>query len=157
MSEILERLVSPDDGYRSRANGRFLPIETDAIREEYKRRGLTHTNNLKLYLTENPKPEAMPGYPDAYDYRHRIFGHIIETFRIDYPDIWGKVQESFVVKNAAEREYLHMQMYGYFQADEYGEFAEECGWTFIQATSEAYDVLAPMLEAADFDPLEVCI
>lgn len=157
MLETAEAHQSSKDRYSHRANERFLPFESDETRTAYEERGLTYTNNLKLYLTGNPKLEIMPGVPDPYDYNYQDFGCVIGAFRTEYPEIWQAVQRTLADRKRAEKVYLGKLMLQDDSASYAKEVAETCRWDFIKAMSDAYDVLAQMLAKDGFDPLDVCI
>lgn len=122
---------------------------------EYKSEGLAYTNNLHLYFVDEPDEWLIEGkVRNPHDWRQRPFGPIIRYFRDNYPELWEEVKQSAANYRKAHQEWLLLKQQGQdLTAIEVRLDALE--YLERDAKSRAFDILAPMLEACDIDPLDI--
>ena len=158
MSEHLSKEPKHPD-YATRNVEYFLGHPSDAEdREEYERRGPVPTNNLNLYIVDDPDPEFAPGIPNPHDYRQRSFGPIIETLRQEHSELWDEARDAIQLSNALLREYGRLLSEG--KKDEAAGLSvatDEAVWTRREACDRIFRIIAPQMQAAGIDPLEICI
>jgi hypothetical protein len=159
MSERMPK-ESPYPSYGTRNMDYFLGHPADADeREAYERRGLIPTNNLNLYIVDEPNPEFAPGIPNPHDYRQRSFGPIIEALRQTYPELWEKAVGAIRQAQVRLEEYSALLTEGRKKEEEaeLAATAEEAVWERRKACDEIFRIIAPQMEAAGLDPMEICI
>ena len=139
---------------------RFLSNPNDSNdRQEYIRRGLIPTNNLSLYIVDDPPSVLVPGtdIKNHFDYRQQPFGPMIERLHHEYPELWE--QAKLVAQERSD------MMSQYWNALATGEGlaaatmkpnVEEAIWRQAEVYTEVITVLAPWLLEAGIDPLDVC-
>lgn len=127
------------------------------LRAGYIQRGLIPTNNLSQYFVDDPKPELAPGIRNPFDYRQKPFGPIITRFRETYPDLWAHARETAAESERRVSTYSDLLFAG--ERDKamtlYADL-EEAYWTRAKAYDQVIRIIAPQLEAAGIDPVEVC-
>jgi len=127
------------------------------LRDEYIQRSLIPTNNLSQYFVDNPKPELAPGIQNPFDYRQKPFGPIITEFRETYPDLWARAIETAAESERRVSTYSDLLFAG--EQDKamtlYADL-EEAYWIRAEVYDQVIRIIAPQLEAAGIDPIEVC-
>lgn len=156
MSERIPREPAyPDFG--KRILDAFYP-DHDEQRKAFEDRGLIPTNNLNLYIKDDPKPELDLGFPNIHDYRQRSFGFAIEELKNEHPDLWERAKVAIAESGRLRSKYSDLL---WEQKREEAKAMEEALdsaiWAARQACDEIFRIIAPKLEAVGIDPLEICV
>lgn len=142
----------------------FLGTSNDSAEyDKYKRLDIIPTNNLCLYMVNDPKPELIPGYPNPDDYRQKRFGFIIEGFKEEYPELWA------VACNAMAKycELKNKNMDLMFIKDKSDVVIQKISDNKVlldelflareKACSDVFKIIAPQMKAHNQDPADICI
>ena len=128
-----------------------------ALRAEYVRRGIIPTNNLFLYIVDEPKPELAPGIRNTFDYRQRPFGTVISQLRDNSPNLWEQAKKVAAESTRRTTEFSDLLFEG--RADEamlLRAGVDEAYWAKAEVFDTVFRIIAPQLEALGIDPVEVC-
>jgi hypothetical protein len=128
-------------------------------KQEFMARGLTPTNNLSLYFSKlGDRPELAPGISNHHYYLDRPFGQIFQSFRDANPDLWLQARALNEERSALGTRYWnHLQANETEQAKALEPVFDQAGWEEDAVFSAIFEVLAPQLEEAGIDPLDVCV
>jgi len=144
----------PDYGIRNLDY--FFGREADSkTRAEYLRRGLIPTNNLSVYFVDEPLAELAPGIPNTYDYRQKPFGATIQNFKQAHPDLWEAAKASAQETTSAMRQHTKALL-EHTDATDLQMAADQASWNKAEIYDRVFRIIAPQLQAAGIDPLEVC-
>lgn len=125
-------------------------------RDDYLKRGLIPTNNLSLYIVDEPKTEIGPGIRNPFDYHQKPFGVIIENFKSSNPELWNDAKTTKENYNEAIQNYVTLLQSGKPISPDVKSDAE----MLLLRKSEVYDkvirIIGPQLLAISIDPLDLC-
>lgn len=133
------------------------------LRDAYMQRGLIPTNNLGLYIVDNPSPEYAPGtgIPNPYDYRQLPFGPMIKRLQAEQPELWQAAKRAGHQSSELAQQYwaiiTEAQRTAGEEAEALGVKSDEAMWAKEEAYNQVIETLAPWLEEAGIRPLDLCI
>jgi len=130
-------------------------------RQEFIRRGITPTNNLRKYFDisqpEYWKPEQ--GIRNPLHRNTHPFGHILERLEFEQPDLWGRAVAAEQAYETAHKQNLATIHRDGHTDEELAAAAmalETATWHNRAVMSEVFDVIAPQMQAEGFDPISAC-
>jgi len=127
-------------------------------RIEYFRRNIIPTNNLSLYIEDDPEPEMAPGIANPFDYRQRPFGPAIVQLRQTHPELWGQAKAAIAQRHEVFDRFtslLHSNQRS--QALALQAEAEAAHWQQAEVLDRVFRIVAPQVEALGVDPLQLCV
>lgn len=146
----------PDYGMRS-LDYFYGGQERHDQRKAYEERGLIPTNNLSLYIVDEPEADIGPGIPNHIDYRQRPFGVVIEQLRLSQPELWEEAKRTAAEHTAIMTAFSDLLRTGQKDvARQLEVMADEAYWAKGAVYDKVIRAIAPALEAEGIDPLDVC-
>lgn len=142
----------------------FLGTSNDSAEyDKYKRLDIIPTNNLCLYMVDNPAAELAPGYPNPDDYRQKKFGFVIEGFKEEYPELWAKACGVMAAYCELKNKNLDLM----FIKDKTDVIIQKMSDNEIlldelflakaEVCSDVFKIIAPQMKAYDIDPISICM
>ncbi|HSX33011.1 MAG TPA: hypothetical protein VLF91_01595 [Candidatus Saccharimonadales bacterium] len=127
-------------------------------RAEFEANGWLPTNNLSLYIVDEPKEElvAGTGIPNRCNYNARPFGHIVRRLRDERRDLWEAAKSTAAVKIERMDAYIKALQGKDPVAAELAAQVDTAQAEKNQAYTDLMLVLGPWLVEEGFSPLELC-
>jgi len=148
--------ILPD--YGMKILDHFYPEGTrQEERDYYLSSGLIPTNNLSMYIVDEPKAEWAPGVKNPFDYRWKTFGGVIEKLKTSNPELWEEAKKINEESDVSGQNFIKL-------LDSKKPIDPEvfsAGDRLQLRKSEIYNkvirIIAPQLLEQGIDPLDVCI
>lgn len=148
--------------YEQRLFDYFLSRPQDAERRAaYISRGLIPTNNLSLYIVDDPNAEIIPGsgVSNPWNWRQKSFGHLIEALKTDQPELWERAKEVTATSGALIKKYWEVASTNGLENSEVVALQLQCNtaqWEHATVYTRIIEILGPQLDAEGIDPIELC-
>lgn len=161
---MTEKLVTDYPDYAQRNFEYFLGREDSrGKRAEYASRGLIPTNNLSLWIVDNPSPFLVAGLdiPNPQDYRQKPFAHIFEALKTDHHELWQRAIETARINHDNVKQFTDL-IFSTRDAETekalaLGAKCEVSYWAQAEVYTELFNILAPQMIAEGHNPLDVCM
>lgn len=125
-------------------------------RQEFIDRGLIPTNNLSLYIVDEPVAERVTGIPNTHDYRQRPFGPVILALREQFPELWDQAQATARINSDVLQAFADKLFAGGGKDPGLYELADITYWHNAQVYDRIFRLIAPRLIELGIDTLDVC-
>lgn len=159
---VMSEQLSQETPYKHRLFDYFMSRPQDAERrEEYVSRGLIPTNNLSLYIVDEPNVEMIPGsgVNNPWNWRQKSFGHLIEALKTDQPELWQQAKEVSATVSELVTKYFEVASANGIESSEARALAlqsQVAQWEYATVYTRVIEILGPQLDAEGIDPIELC-
>jgi hypothetical protein len=155
--------------FRDRVNNHYFPgiVDTyegthyDLRANDYKDNQLVRTNNLRLYITDDPVRAITKGYPDLASPVQKRAGEIIRDLKDRDPELWQRATSAAIVNNEqAQYENDKLDALLGNTSINIQEALDSVKPLLLQretVLTEVFDALVPYLAADNIDPITICI
>lgn len=139
----------------------FYPSQADReLRQEFIRRDIIPTNNLRKYFDLSQKEYWKPGVRNPFHRNTHPFGHIISRLMTESPELWERAVAAEQGYEQARKQHSAALLVHGRDSDVVASLKaalDEATWHNRAVMSEVFTVIAPQMEFENFEPVSACI